>query len=242
MFFRPYPILTIASLLALGVLLSLGKWQLDRRVWKLDLIEKLEARPAMDAVPLESVWSGDEAALEAIEFRPVTVMGTFQHDAEMPVFGHLGAGNPGHFIITPLERAGKPPVLVNRGFVPFNAKDVTTTDRQVAGPVRLTGLIRRPQRRGPFTPDNDPETGTWYWRDFPAMAQAAGVPDALPLFVDANADATPAGGLPLGGASVVMPRNNHLGYAVTWFGFALCLLGVYTAYHMAHGRLGWRRG
>ena len=58
-----------------------------------------------------------------------------------------------------------------------------------------------------------------------------------------EADAAPnPGGLPLGGQTVVSFRNQHLGYAMTWFGFALCLLGVWLAYHIQKGRLVWRRG
>ncbi|MGF1456341.1 MAG: SURF1 family protein [Alphaproteobacteria bacterium] len=239
--FRPYPVLTVFSVLALALLLSLGQWQLERRIWKLDLIEKLEARPALPAVPLHTLERDGLGDIASLEYRPVTLSGAFDHGAEMPVFGHVGAGQPGYFIITPLKRDGAPPVLVNRGFVPMAFRDpATRAAGQVTGRVTLTGLIRSPGRKGSFTPDNDPAAAQWYWRDWPAMAAWANVPDALPLFVDARESATPPGGMPRGGASVTMPRNNHLGYAVTWFGFALCLIGVYGAYHAAHGRLGWR--
>ncbi len=245
-YFKPYPVLTVASCIALAILLYLGQWQLERRVWKLDLLDRLEARPAMDPVPLGTLWPpADPKAdpFETLEFRPVTVTGRFAHGREMLLFGHQGAGRPGYFVITPLIRQGARPVLINRGFVPLNAADPTTrTAGQVQGLVTVTGLIRRGARQGPFTPDNEPDKNAWYWRDLEAMAKTAGLDEALPLSLDAAASATPQGGLPQGGVSIPSLRNNHLGYAITWFGFALCLVFVYGAYHRAQGRLGWPGG
>jgi surfeit locus 1 family protein len=38
---------------------------------------------------------------------------------------------------------------------------------------------------------------------------------------------------------VVSFRNQHLSYAVTWFGLAIVLLGVWFSYHISKGRIGW---
>ena len=53
-----------------------------------------------------------------------------------------------------------------------------------------------------------------------------------------EADATPnPGGLPIGGQTHLDIPNDHLQYAITWFGIALALIWVYLAFHWENGRL-----
>ncbi|MFX8668477.1 SURF1 family cytochrome oxidase biogenesis protein, partial [Acinetobacter baumannii] len=75
---------------------------------------------------------------------------------------------------------------------------------------------------GGFLRDNDPAGGRWYSRDVAAIAAARGVSDNAPYFVDAD-DRPNDGGWPKGGMTVLQFRNNHLGYALTWFGLAAML-------------------
>lgn len=239
--FRPYPVLSVVSLAAFVVLMMLGQWQLERRTWKLDLIERLEARPKMPPEPLDQLVGGVETSPSEIEFRQGTVTGVFDHAREMPVFGSVGVGQPGYFIFTPLRRDVGPPVLINRGFVPAVLRDPQKRlEGQVEGTVTITGLVRLGEQQARFIPDNDPETGIWYWRDVAGMAAWAGLDDALPLYLDAAEEATPPGGVPKAGHTIPRLRNNHLGYAVSWFGMGLGLLIIVGVYHANHGRLGWR--
>jgi surfeit locus 1 family protein len=46
----------------------------------------------------------------------------------------------------------------------------------------------------------------------------------------------PTGGLPKPGKIQVALPNNHLQYAITWFGLALALAGVYLAWFVARRR------
>jgi surfeit locus 1 family protein len=139
-------------------------------------------------------------------------------------------GQSGFFVYTPLKLADGRFVLVNRGFVPYDRKDsATRPEGQVAGLVTITGLARDPLAEKPsfLVPDNDPGKNIFYWKDRDLMARSAGLDPALlvPFFVDANNAPNP-GGLPVGGVTIVDPPNNHLQYAVTWYGLAAALAGV----------------
>ncbi len=79
-----------------------------------------------------------------------------------------------------------------------------------------------------MVPDNDPAKNIFYWKDIRAMTATAGLPtgaEVLPFFIDAN-DAPNPGGLPVGGVTMVDLPNNHLQYALTWYGLAAALMAV----------------
>jgi len=80
-----------------------------------------------------------------------------------------------------------------------------------------------------FTPDDDPKTNVWYVRDPQAMAAAKKWAVAAPFYIDQEAP-VPPGGAPLPGKIEVHLPDNHLGYAITWFGLALGLAGVYVVW------------
>ncbi len=237
--FRPYPVMTVATLAALLILVSLGNWQMRRLAWKEDLIASVEAR--VDQPPI-----GLHAALVAsdegdISYTPVTVTGIFYHEREVQVFGQNLDGVPGYFIYTPLTPRNLPTVIVNRGFVPQELKDpAMRPEGQMEAVAVVTGLARSSREAGPFQPANDPASGAWYVANLNEMAAAMDRTNVAPFFVDADASPNP-GGWPLGGQTIIAFRNSHLGYALTWYGLALTLLGVYVAVHIGAGRLALRR-
>lgn len=207
---------------------GLGIWQVDRLRWKLDLIDRVEARLA---APPEVI--GRPPALASLpprdlEYRKVRVTGTFDHERETLVEALTERG-AGFWVMTPLRTAGGP-VLVNRGFVPKERRaPASRTDGQIEGPVSVTGLIRLDEPEGRFLRANRPAEERWYSRDVTAIAAARGIDDAAPFFIDADATANP-GGYPIGGLTVVTFRNTHLIYALTWFALAALSLwgGVLT--------------
>jgi surfeit locus 1 family protein len=198
---------------------GLGVWQLERLAWKDRLVATVEARlsAAPVAPPPGSDWSPDDA------YTRVTLTGVFQHDRETPVQAVTEAG-PGWWVMTPLL-TDRGTVLVNRGFVPSARRDPATRPAgQIAGPVRVTGLLRASEPGGGFLRSNAPTAGRWYSRDVAAIAGARGVRDPVaPYFIDADATPNP-GGYPVGGMTVVRFRNSHLVYALTWFGLSLLSL------------------
>lgn len=215
-------------LLGLGITLWLGLWQLDRRQWKLDLIARVTGRvdQAPVAVPGPAEWPGVTAATQ--EYRHVKLTGRFLNDRETLVQAVTDVGG-GFWVLTPLRTDQGFIVLVNRGFVPADRKDIALRQAgSIDDHATVTGLLRISEPGGGFLRHNDPAQGRWYSRDVAAIAAAQGLTDVAPFFVDADA-APHDGGWPRGGMTVIHFRNNHLGYALTWFGLAAMLLVALAA-------------
>jgi surfeit locus 1 family protein len=235
---RRSPIIGFAAVaVAFSVLVGLGIWQVERLAWKRDLIARVEARIAAPAEPLPDPSTWPSLRPDDIEYRPVRLAGTFDHDREIHVFIAIGEpkgpfGGQGYFVVTPVTLDDGHVVFVNRGFVPLERKDpATRPDGQVTGRVEIEGLMRPPEKATWLSPEPDLGKNVWFVRDPQRMAEGTGVDPArvAPFTVDARAGLSP-GGLPQGGESVVSFPNNHLGYALTWFGLAAVLVGVTIAY------------
>lgn len=222
----------LVLLAALAVLLSLGTWQMQRLAWKEQLLADIAERRAEASVPLSAIEAVKAGGTD-IEYRPVTVTGTFENDRERH-FLATHEGQSGYHVYTPLRLADGRFVFVNRGFVPYDRKEpATRPDGQLAGEQTVTGLARQRLEGKPssLVPDNDLTKNVFYWKDLDAMAASVGiVPEALvPFFVDADATPNPAG-YPIGGVTQFELPNNHLQYALTWYGLALALVAVSGVY------------
>lgn len=240
-FFRPMFWPTLLTLAALAVLIGLGSWQIERLHWKLDLIATIARRMAEPATPAPPEADWPSLDLKGLEYRHLRLTGTFENDKELHYFTQNDDGDPGYDIVTPLALdGGGGVVLVDRGFVPLDRKDpATRAEGQIEGPTSLTGVARAPQPSGLFSNADDVAKNVWYTRDPKRMGEALKLARVAPFYVEA--DATPnAGGFPIGGRTQVNIRNEHLQYAITWFGLAAVLLAVYLSYHWSNGRIGRR--
>lgn len=215
-----------ACLLTL-VFAGLGLWQLQRRVWKLDLIARVEARihAAPVAAPWPAEWPGIDAA--AYEYRRVALQGRYLDAPETLTMAVTERG-PGYWVLTPLRTEGGFTVLVNRGFVPEDRRGPDERRRVGGQEATVAGLLRLTEPGGGFLRSNDPAGGRWYSRDVAAIAEARGLGSVAPYFVDADAASEP-GPLPQGGMTQLGFRNTHLVYALTWFTLALmsAAAGIY---------------
>ena len=210
----------IAVCLSLAILFAgLGVWQIQRLFWKLDLIERVDAR--VHAAPASLPTNLDALRPQDIEYRRVRVSGRLQNDRQTFVDALTELG-PGDWVVTPLQTS-QGTVLINRGFV---AKGMREKVSSPAGVVNITGLLRLSEPGGRFLRANRPAQDLWYSRDVAAIARKRGLGSTAPVFIDA--DATPnLGGYPVGGLTMVKFRNAHLVYALTWFGLAaLCVAGL----------------
>jgi surfeit locus 1 family protein len=221
-------LLVLAGLTLTGVFLGLGTWQVERRVWKLALIDRVEARIHAEPVPAPGPeeWPGLTAA--SAEYRRVRLTGRFAHDRATLVQA-LSERGAGFWVLVPLVTDRGFTVLVNRGFVPTEARERSARAAgEPEGEVTLTGLLRLSEPGGGFLRRNDPAADRWYSRDVAAIATARGIDgptEVAPYFVDADAAPNP-GGLPMGGLTVVAFHNNHLVYALTWYALALMTAGA----------------
>ncbi|MBI3503971.1 MAG: SURF1 family protein [Proteobacteria bacterium] len=223
--FAPRLVPTLISVPGVIVLFALSGWQVSRN-FELEAENAIRAeRLAAPPVEIDAVV----AEPQAHRFRRVRATGVFDHGHELHVYARSLNGNEGFYVLTPLVRAGLPPVIVNRGWVNKDLRDpAKRAQGQTAGPVAVVGILRDEPRRGPLMPDNDPAKDVWFWFDMPAIARAAGVPDAIPVYVEAALEPRNPGGWPLGGQTQEQLQRPHLQYAFTWFCLAIALAAVYV--------------
>lgn len=218
---------TLFAIVGFALLLSLGVWQLERKTWKENLIAMLDTRIA--APPRALPQSPNQ---NADEFSRVRLHGVFIPGESALVFTSGSAlrpdiSSPGYWVLSPLRTDDGRIVIVNRGYVA--GKDGISPPP--AGDVDLTGALRWPDENGMFTPANDPQHNLWYSRDPISIAATKGWGKVAPFFVEQE---TPQlANAPRAGPLVVHLRDNHMQYAITWFGLAGGLAGVY---------LSWLRG
>lgn len=235
-FTRGFAFLSVFAFGALSVLIILGSWQVKRLIWKEALITNVENKIKTSALPFQTVISSLTGNLKSdqheLEYQPVSVRGTFDHSKEMFYFATLD-GDAGFHVYTPMAvSSSASTVIINRGFVPTEQKlGSERPNSQPTGEVEVTGLVRFPDEGKPnrFLPDNDPAANIFFWRSMDEMTTMAGLDaqDTAPIFVYENKLSNNR--LPIGGVTIIDFPNNHLGYAVTWYGLALTLIGVYMA-------------
>lgn len=216
----------------------LGSWQMQRLAEKDALIAAVAARLNADPIPVPPADQWNSLDLEALNFQPVALTGTFRYNQTVTVFTSLAnargpASGPGYWVVTPFALAEGGTVFVNRGFIPEDFQEAAVTDPQGEdGLVTISGLLRPREAAGFMTPGPNTSDRIEWVRDperLAAMVDPALAPFA-PFYVDLPAG--PAGELPQGGETVVEFPNNHLGYAYTWYGFAIVavvMLGFWLA-------------
>lgn len=219
------------------ICLGLGSWQMSRMHEKEALIARIADRAQLPAVPLPKVaeWVGFDP--EVWDFRHTSVTGTFRNDQTILVFTTLSEPRgrlqgPGYWVMAPLVLEDGGVVWVNRGFVPVGLRQ-TFAD---GGPsedetVTVTGILRRPERSGVFTPGIDRADRIDFVRDperFAMISDKALTP-VLPAYLDKNAGVD--GALPQAGETNFDIPNRHFEYVLTWYGLALAsltMLGVWV--------------
>jgi surfeit locus 1 family protein len=221
-------------LAALAVLLALGTWQMQRKAWKEGLVAAIAQRVSAEPVPLAAAL-GRWRQGENLEYLRVRARGRYLNDKERFFYAPSKEG-PGFHVYTPLELTDGQILLVNRGFVPEDLKTATRRgESPISDETEVVGLLRGPGERNWFTPENEPAKNLWFWRDLTGMAAGLG-PKAsavVPFFVDREAGLSAA--WPRGGVTHLDLPNRHLEYALTWYGLAATLVGVYLAF--AYARL-----
>ena len=227
-------VLFFCTFLVFAGFLALGTWQVERRTWKLDLIARVNQRvhaPAQ-AAPAPDQWPHISAAAD--EYQHVRMVGTFLNDRETLVQASTELGS-GFWVLTPLREADGTVVLVNRGFVPPQAKSpAARRATEPEGESTVTGLLRMTEPGGGFLRHNDPAANRWYSRDVQAIAAARGLSRVAPYFVDEDAAPALSSGSstaesarwPVGGLTVISFYNHHLLYAITWYTLAVMVAGA----------------
>ena len=217
----PIP-LTLFISACLVVLCGLGTWQVQRMGWKADLIAQAEAAAQLPPAPLTEVLTATDP-----EFRKALVVCRGLATAPYVELQSIHDGDPGSRLISACVPEGMTQTfLVDRGFV---ADSVPARPRVLATtlPLAMAVELRRSPPPSAMTPP--PSEDRFYGRDNPAIAARleAGAPSEFTLF--ALASPNPEVGALVASAPPAAFSNNHLGYALTWYGLALALVGFYVA-------------
>lgn len=235
----------VALMLGLMALfIRLGFWQVERLGEKEALIARVAERVDAAPVPFPPPRQWPELAPEALEYTSVTATGTFRHDLSVLVFTALSEprgrfSGPGYWIVTPLLLEGGGSLLVNRGFVPQGQEDALRSGpSSPAGVVNIAGVLRQSEDANWFSPAPDPVRRIASVRSVEAIVPML-PPELLPVApMTLDLPAGPEGALPQGGETVMRFSNNHLGYAITWFGFAALVPGLLFAWIRQQRRAG----
>ena len=220
----------IAAIAGVAMLIALGNWQMRRLAWKESLIAAIAERAHAEPMSLTEA----ERQHGDVEYLRVKATGKLLNDHELDFYAFDEQAGVGWHILTPLRLADGSVVFVNRGFVPDELKDAAKRrEGEPAGEVEIVGLARKPETPAAFTPANDMQKNVWYWRDLAAMATAAlgsEKPRVVPFVIDAELKSSVPGGWPRGGVTRLELPNRHLEYALTWYGLAAALVGVFAAF------------
>ena len=226
---RPgFPVgLTIAVAIALAILVGLGTWQLQRLAWKREVLDRIAALQAAPARPLAAVLDLLAEGGDA-DFTRVTATCPGLGSAPFLELYSVRDGQAGSRLISAcrVPSARYATVLVDRGFV----ADTVSARPPVAAseaPLEVTGVMRTPEAGNAFSPPN--EARRWYTRDVAAMAAQLRAPAPAPLFLMAETSSNPEWKALVPAPVPTTIANRHLEYALTWYGLAGALLGVYAA-------------
>lgn len=189
-----------------AILLTFGAWQTRRLVWKQAVLAEIDDRLQAASVALPK--TPDPVA---DRFLSVTASGQITTD-ELHVLVSVKKVGPGYRVVSAFETEGRR-ILLDRGFIFTPLKDAPRPAVQAT----IIGNLHWPNEVDSYTPDNDLAKNIWFSRDVAAMAKALNTEPVL-LIARQTSENTPAvTPLPVDSAGI---PNDHLQYAVTWFGLA----------------------
>lgn len=208
--------LLIFGVTGVAILMALGNWQVRRLAWKQATLAEIEGRIAAAPVALPA-----HPDPERDRYLPVRVSGTMEPE-ELHVLVSTRDLGAGYRIIAPFVTEDGRRILIDRGFIPTEAKQAARS----TGAMDVTGNLHWPDEIDSFTPEPDAKANIWFAREVPVLAQALHTEPVL-LIARSRTDPTI---MPLPVDTAGIP-NDHLQYAVTWYGLAL-VWAVMTLYFL----------
>ena len=203
----------------LAILLGLGTWQVERLHWKQALLAQLARAEAAPPIPLPA---------NPEPFAKVAVSGHLRDDlsAQYGAEVHDTSSGPqlGAQLIVPLEREAADPILVDRGWVPPTRRQPIALP---TGEVTIEGYVRPGEKSGVFSAKDDPAARQFYTLDPTAIGAALGLPQVAPFVLVAMGPAMPER-WPAPAQHLPRPPNDHLSYAITWYGLAVSLVVIFV--------------
>lgn len=229
--FKPMPILTLLTLVLFCILLSFGNWQWRRYQYKL----------ASEAAPPPPFATQQMADNFPREFMPVKLSGEIS-EKTIGVFA-TNNGQTGYRHFAQLRTQNRN-YLIDLGWL---SEADSKHFKHIKETKTIEGVLRAPHRPNAFTPENQAQAHRYFWPELALLAAEFQVPSFQEFYVavsqsDLNKSATltPNPWADPKGASYIEPAR-HLGYALTWWGLAISLIGVYIAMHLKANRLSFTK-
>ena len=226
--FRPTLIASLTAFVAFAVLIGLGVWQLQRLGWKTALSDELAMRRATPAIALPVGIDPQD-----LEYRRVRLSGRFLPGAELRSAPRNLNKRPGLYVFTPFRLDDGRQIIVNRGWLPKKLEDPGSRGGAAAGPLAFEATLLLEGWRGSdwLRPANDPDKNVWHYVDTAAMAEALELDRAVRGVYAVVLPGALPGKYPVAREPGVDLRNDHLEYAITWFGLAAILAVIFVIYH-----------
>lgn len=193
----------LMGVVGVAALLALGFWQVQRLDQKQTALAAIDARIGDSPVAIPPL-----PTVDLDKYRAVQAIGALTGEEILVLTSH--DGGPGFRVIAVLQTAGRR-VMADMGFVGPDARDIPRT----ASPITLTGHLHWPDEVDSWTPA--PDADQWFGRDVPAMAAALGTEPVMIVVSAMSPAAIAVTLLPIDSGDI---PNDHLGYAITWFGLA----------------------
>jgi surfeit locus 1 family protein len=192
-------------------LLSLGFWQIYRLNWKLELIEQIENSLKNDPVELSNV--------EKKNYLRIKTSGDIDFDKQIYLYNLNDAGKPGFEVINPIK-IGDENYLMNRGWIPFEKKDLPEIN--LVDQNKIVGTLMLQTKPSTFKPENDIEKNYWFTLNREDISKFTGR-NFSEYVIYLNGDYK----IPKPRVITAKISNNHKKYAITWFSMAISILLIY---------------
>ncbi len=212
---RTYLVPVLIGVVGCAILAALGVWQLKRLAWKEGVLTEIEARiGASPGIIPERPDIGSD------RFMPVHVIGDFD-GSDIPVFLSHDSG-PIYRLVAAMETEDGRRIMVDRGAIPGRGDPVQSLRTMPVTDVTVIGNLHWPDEVDGWTPEPDGR-GVFFGRDVVAMAQVLETEPVLVVAREVSVNEPATTLLPV---TVTGIPNNHLGYAIQWFGLAIVWAGM----------------
>ena len=192
-------------------LFSLGLWQIYRLNWKLELIEQIENSLKNDPVELSNV--------EKKNYLRIKTRGVIDFDKQIYLYNLNENGKPGFEVINPIK-IGEENYLINRGWIPFEKKDLSEIN--LVNQNQIVGTIMLQTKPSLFKPENDIEKNYWFTLNREDISKFTGRNfSEYVIYLNGNYK------IPKPRVITAKISNNHKKYAITWFSMAISILLIY---------------
>ena len=193
------------------ILLSLGFWQIYRLNWKLELINQIENSIKNDPVELSNV--------KKTNYLRIKTKGVIDFDKQIYLYNLNESGNPGFEVINPIK-IGEENYLINRGWIPFEKKDLYEIN--LVNQNQIVGTLMLQTKSSTFKPENDIKKNYWFTLNREDILEFTGR-NFSEYIIYLNGEYK----IPKPRVITAKISNNHKKYAITWFSMAISILLIY---------------